>query len=148
MRCELCGSNEAIFLIKIEGTVLKVCSSCARYGKIIGKIGEVSKDVSEESKEIVEKEYEIVEDYAERIRKVREALGLSIEEFCRKFGFKESTYRKIEEGKIKPDLKTARKLEKILKIKLIEEIKYHYYIGKKEDKKEDYVTLGDIVELK
>ncbi len=147
MKCEICGSNEAIFLIKVEGTILKVCSSCARYGKIIGKIGEVKEENITEEKEIVEKEYEIVEDYAERIRKAREKLGLSIEEFCRKFGFKESTYRKIEEGKLVPDLKTARKLEKILGVKLIEEVKYHYYL-KEEKKEEEYLTLGDIVEIK
>ena len=35
MMCAMCGKDAKLFLAAVEGTELKVCGSCARFGKII-----------------------------------------------------------------------------------------------------------------
>ena len=36
-RCEICGRNEVIYKAIIEGSELKVCEICVRFGKIISR---------------------------------------------------------------------------------------------------------------
>jgi len=144
MICELCGKEtKKLIPVKIEGTVLKVCPSCAVYGQILKPYEE--REIIK-TEEIIDKELDIVDNYAEIIRKAREQMGLSLEEFCKKFGLKESIMRRIERGELKPSFDLARKLEKILKVKLIEVKKYHFKVEKKE--KEKVLTLADVVEIK
>lgn len=61
---------------------------------------------------------EIADDYAHMIRQAREDFGLSHEDLGRKAQEKVSVLRKIESGKMVPDLRLAEKLEHILKITL------------------------------
>ena len=65
---------------------------------------------------------ELVEDYGERIKRAREAKGLSREDLARLVGIKVSTLRSIENQDFAPDVETAEKLEKILGIKLFQEV--------------------------
>jgi len=90
---------------------------------------------------------ELVSDFGLRIRRAREGLGLSHEDFGRKIGEKVSVLRKIESGKMTPALMLAEKLEHSLKIKLL--------VPSSEPKapsaalsKPREITLGDVVRLK
>src|SRR3989338_8945498 len=92
--CDMCGRNSELFLANIEGTELNVCQNCAKYGRIIKKIQQVIKiekklkSIEKENKpEIIET---IVDDYSQKIRKAREKLGLSYEDFAKKINEKES----------------------------------------------------------
>ena len=61
---------------------------------------------------------ELVGDFGQRVRQAREGLELSHEDLGRKIREKVSVLRKIESGKMVPDLGLAEKLEHTLKIKL------------------------------
>lgn len=146
----MCGKEAEIYLALIEGTELNVCSSCAKFGKILKKV--VKEEPKKKKEKIIEKPEEpeiievIVEDYAVKIRNAREKLGLKQKDFARKISEKESLLSAFETGKIEPSLKIARKLEKLLRIKLIEEVE-----EKKEEVekvKREEVTIGDLIKIK
>jgi putative transcription factor len=61
-----------------------------------------------------------VEDFHKIIREAREKKGWSREELGEKIYEKVSVINRLESGKMVPDLKLARKMEKILKITLLE----------------------------
>lgn len=88
----------------------------------------------------------IVENYGEIIRSARERMGWTRDVLAAMVGEKESTIRRIEAGQLEPTIDLARKLEKVLKVKLIEELTDYG------DYSEDYgyegVTLGDIAEFR
>ncbi len=63
----------------------------------------------------------IVPDYASIIRKARESLGLTQEQLGRLINEKPSVIRRIESGAMVPTPVIARKLERALKIRLIQE---------------------------
>ena len=151
INCDLCGKiEERLNKALIEGVELIVCYECSKFGKVIAPIRKsINKETikaklkaQEESEEKIEL---LVENYAELIKKAREALGLSQKDFAKTVNEKESTIHKIEIGALEPQLALAKKLEKVLKIKLIED--YH---EKHESKKKGRIggfTLGDFIKL-
>ena len=88
----------------------------------------------------------MIEDYGKRIRKARESLGLNIEKFAKKIAEKESVIRKIENQQMKPDKKLVDKIEKFLKIKIIETPKERKI--REKIKKQETLTIGDIAKIK
>ncbi len=115
--CEICGrSVEKLRTIKINSTILKVCNNCMKFGKeIIEKRSiSVEKRVKTYDIEIPE----IVENYGDIIRKARERMGMTREQLAKILKEKESVIARIENYEMVPDDKLARKLEKVLKIKL------------------------------
>lgn len=147
MLCEICGKREAVFRVLIEGAEMNVCKSCAKGAKILGRVGTL-KESDDGSYEVVHKaweEEEIVDDYAERIKKARKGLGLSLEELAKSIAVKESYLRHIERGEMVPDEKTARKLEKRLGIVLREKAVVEV-VERTEEKKEE-LSLKDIADI-
>ena len=63
---------------------------------------------------------ELVEDFNIIVRKARESRGWTREELGAKIYEKVSVINRIESGKMEPDVKLAKKLEKTLNITLIE----------------------------
>lgn len=83
----MCGSEGKLYQAVIEDAELNVCHECSKFGKVIGvvKQNEVDKEVLKVSKEPkIEIMEIIVQDYAEKIRKKRESLGLKQEELAKK----------------------------------------------------------------
>jgi|SRR3989338_6458959 len=151
MQCDLCGKEDEIYLALIEGTELNVCKNCSKFGKIIKKIIMEKKEIKEKErkkKELPEKEIlqVIVSDYAKLIKAGREKLNLKQEEFAKKINEKTNLIHLIETGKFEPSINLARKLEKFLKIKLIEEHE-EIMTGKKETKTDKF-TIGDFIKVK
>ena len=70
---------------------------------------------------IIEK-VEIVSDYALRIRNARTQNKLNQDQFAQKLNEKPSLLRRIEAGKAEPDIKLAKKIEKVYDIKLIKSV--------------------------
>ena len=151
MECELCGAetNELVEVV-IEGSILKVCKNCARFGKI-KKEKKTStfdhmKNKENPIKEVRETELIISPDAKEKIKKYRESLGLTREELAKRLGVKVNVIEKLERGNYSIDIKEVQKLEKKLKLKLTEELVLYYSEDIKR-KDEDVLTVGDIVRI-
>lgn len=93
--------------------------------------------------------YEVVEDYAERVRRARERLGLTQKELAVKVKVGENVIKRIEAGTLVPPIDLAMRLERVLGVKLLEPV-----VEEEEEplasgrKSEFYLTLGDIAELR
>lgn len=156
MQCEMCGKESNLIKALIEGTELKVCPKCGKHGKIIGIVKPDSPKEKKKLEKIEKKQVEnviekeilsfIVPDFAARIHAKREASGLSQKDFAKKINEKESVFQKIESGKTVPSIALARKLERLLSIKLIDE--------KEEEKanfekmKSNEFTIGDFIKVR
>ena len=88
---------------------------------------------------------ELVEDLGLRVRQARERLGLSQEDLGRRVGEKASLIRKIETGKMTPSLMLARRLEHVLRVKLIVPASEPVVPASPPPHR---LTLGDIVQIK
>jgi putative transcription factor len=132
VQCEVCGSQIFGSSIRaiIEGAKLNVCSKCAKlssgYWEPEPKL-RVKKRVKRQPiipvsrrkpTPSVTETLELVSDFSQRMRQARRGLELSHEDLGRKIREKVSVLRKIESGKMAPDLVLAEKLEHALKIKL------------------------------
>ena len=89
---------------------------------------------------------EIADDYAHLIRQAREDFGLSHEDLGRKTQERVSVLKKIENGKMIPDLGLAEKLEHTLKITLrvpvvVADSKFN------STSKPSGTTLGDLIQF-
>ena len=152
MICDMCGTEtEGLFKTNIEGSELNVCENCSKFGKVISevRIKEIKpKKVKEDKTYGPENEivFVIVEDYAEKIRKRREELGLKQEDFAKKINEKQALIHKIETGHFEPSVELTRKIERFLKVRLIEKKEVVHEKASKE--KEGYFTIGDIINIK
>lgn len=151
MYCEICGKEvKEAFLIQLGRSKLRVCESCKKLGnEIKQEIPKKQNIIKQQTKKIEikrkEPEINIREDYASVIRKARESLGMTQDMLASLIGEKLSTFKKIESGKLKPTIETAKKLEKVLKISLLETQKFEERI--EATAKKLGLTLGDIVEI-
>jgi len=143
--CEVCGEREAVAVALIEGAKLRVCEECGSGGRVIAKLRArpaPMKDALRQAREL-----EIVADYAERIRAARERAKLPLEVVAERIAEKASYLERVERGATIPSESTARKLEKELGVKLLEEA----YVGMPLAVKKEGgggVTLGDLVVVK
>jgi putative transcription factor len=134
MQCEICGVDikGTPTRATVEGTILDLCSKCARYGKVSDKWTPVSRKIMPTEKAIVihkprrdafdKLEDEIISDYAGIIRRARESHGLMIEELASKIMEKSTLLRKIEREELMPEDAIRKKLETALNIKLTERV--------------------------
>jgi putative transcription factor len=147
----MCGKETgAIKKINIESSILSVCQSCAKFGKEeepepipkqpsgqrrsgTSRPRSESSSVEErlahrqrrlQSKDIfaVASQRELVEDYHKVIQQARMAQGLNQEELARKLNERKSIIAKLETKSLSPDNKLIKKLEKALKIELMENV--------------------------
>ena len=147
--CELCGQEKELVQAEIEGIGMFVCRNCARFGQVkespevqVKAVKKIIKKstYSEPHLEVTET---IAPDYAQKIRKAREKIGLTQEEFAKKINEKESLLHKMETNSFEPSLPLARKLEKLLGIKLIEKIEEKKLILPKGSS--EGLTIGDLI---
>lgn len=156
--CEACGAPIAgrPYYAIVDGAEMILCASCylrlSRSGRarLVTRHREESLEKSLERIRRIERkrrvdEYELVEDYAERIRGAREARGWTTAALAQKLRISESLLRKIEQGKMKPSIDLARRIESVLKIKLLEPAEYE---DEEVESEEFYPTLGDVVVIR
>jgi len=143
----MCGSEGKLYKTIIEDAQLNVCHECSKFGKVTGIVEQKGANKitanTENQTEVMEI---IVEDYAEKIRKKRESLGLKQEEFAKKISEKESLIQKIESGHLEPSIGLAKKIGSFLKIKLTEEHEETH--EKQSSTKTDSLTIGDFIKIK
>lgn len=151
--CGICGEVEATRRVLVEGAVLNVCVNCAKFGEEVRTQQETKKKLMAGAEEEREVEHDIVPDFGRLVRIARERMELTQPALGKLVNEKESVILRIESGKMTPDLKTARKLERALKIKLVLEpaevaaAKAVKPATKNDEKKQD-LTLGDVVKVK
>jgi putative transcription factor len=150
MNCEMCGKETELYTASIEGVTMKVCPGCAGHGKILRKPAPAPKKIKKKivSAAPAEPEVElvegVVEDYAKKIRDARTKTGMTQKEFAKKINEKESVLHKMETGSFKPSMPLAKKLEKILHIKLIEQ-REEEKITMPKTGKSGALTIGDLI---
>lgn len=141
--CDLCGKDTQLFSAIVEGSRLNVCSACGSYGKVLKKQVVFKKNpVAEKAPEPVEV---VVSNYAKLIRESREKRNLTQKDFARFLNEKESVVQKLENGVLVPPLSMAKKLEKLLRIKLVE-IEEESAVPP--NKGSGPLTIGDILNIK
>ena len=147
MDCEICGSGEAQYLIQVEGAKMNVCRECSGTGKILRWPTQAPQKGGPGSQEAprVRRELEVVDGYGAIMQSARKKLGLPLEVLAEKINEKLSFLERVEHQKTLPDEKVARKLEKELGIKLLEEVAESDNAG--DTRKGAPVTLGDIIEI-
>ena len=90
---------------------------------------------------------ELIEDFEITVRKAREAKDWSREDLGRKINERVSVITRIETGKMTPDVKLTKKLEKALNIKLLEKVDnvdLNQFINSSSGER----TLGNIMKIK
>lgn len=165
MECEICGKpvpeNNPI-RAKIEGSVMVVCKECSKLGKV-QKAPPKPKFVKNNNNKKTnrrptttrnrpysrneEPSEELIEDFSFEIRKAREAKDWSREDLGRKINERVSVITRIETGKMTPDIKLTKKLEKALDIKLLEKvdnIDLNQFINTSSGER----TLGNVMKIK
>lgn len=155
MMCEMCGSEEKLYLTDIEGTELNVCKSCAKFGEIRRPVAEPRAErpkVHKQKAPVQEEDSQaeliqvVVDDFGRRIRDKRERLGLKQKELAKSIAEKESLIQKMESGSFTPSLELARKLERFLKISLIEQHKEEHQKAFKAQSA--VLTIGDMLSMR
>lgn len=162
MECEICGKpvpeNNPI-KAKIEGSVMVVCKECSKLGKI-QKAPPKPKYVKQNNKSKRpattrnrpysrndEPTEELIEDFSLEVRKARESKNWSREDLGKKINERVSVITRIETGKMTPDNKLTKKLEKALNIKLLEDldnVDLNQFINSSSGER----TLGNIMKIK
>jgi putative transcription factor len=150
MRCEICGKKiiGKPTKTKIESSVMLTCNECAKFGKIQREPPKAKKRRTiKKAPRFREPSEEVIEDYKTIIRYAREQKGWSREELAEKLYEKASVINRIESGKMVPDIKLARKLERTLNIKLIEK-QENNLPEDMETSRSRGATIGDIARIK
>jgi len=124
--------------VKVEGTLMDVCSKCARFGDEVAKKAAPKKTISpiviqrldkRESRPVYkdvfttqDTGFSLVSDYAKKITKARNSKHLTKKELGTKINEKLSVIHSLERGELHPDDKLIKKLEKELLISLREKV--------------------------
>ena len=159
MECEICGkpvSETNPTRAKIEGSVVVVCKECAKLGTIqkAPPKPKFRKNKKEKSNVQPKRNYrndepteELIENYNTAVRNARESKNWSREDLGRKINERVSVINRIESGKMTPDNKLTKKLEKALNITLFEDVNdvdLNQYLNNTSGER----TLGNIMKIK
>lgn len=141
MICEMCGKDvPQTSRVRLEGSVLSLCSECARFGTLVDPVPLPSTAASAEvrfrpstgatragaprrrleERDLYQEigEMELAPDWNKRIRLAREAHLWTPEELGKKLNEKKSVVLKIESGHFHPSDALVRKIEHLLKVRL------------------------------
>jgi len=154
MQCDMCGKGfDTLNVTKIEGVEMSVCKECSKYGKFVKRIQPEIKIKQSARREVKiaprrETAFAVHEEYGNRIKNAREKLNLKQEDLANKLNEKASLMQRIESGHKEPSIDMARKLEKFLRIKLIEtqEVGEAYEQGNA-PRRGAALTIGDMIKM-
>ena len=149
--CEICGRpiRGQGHRVLLDGVEVVLCDECfARLSKS-GRVAPVpSKKVSvarggRQPARPRQEQMELVDDYPDIVRRAREAMGWTQAALAQKLRVSEDLVRKIEQGKVKPTVELARRMESLLKVKLLQPVEVEE--GEELPPADDKLTLGDVV---
>jgi putative transcription factor len=153
--CESCGRQiqGRPFRAEVDGVEMELCLSCYTRMSSSGRARPLREKPAARPRQfgrararVVGMEaLDLVPDYAYRIQRAREERGWPPSVLASKLRISEALLRKIESGKYKPPIDLARRMESILKVKLLVP----------SEEPEEYggeaptdITLGDIVVIR
>lgn len=158
MECETCGKYiKQGKKVKLEGSIVTTCNECATYGEVIEDVVIQRKEKLQRSENEIDEVFdieshdeEIIENFGNVIKNARERANMKQEDLAKKINQPKSLIQRIEIGKFKPSIGLAKKLEKILNVKLVENYKEEKEskIAKTTEEKDREITLGDLVIIK
>ena len=119
-------------LVQIEDAELHLCPECARFGKTVsaapapsstgpkGGTARGARRSNSQEKDVFTEmpPMELAADWPLRIRKARESMGLSQDQFGVRLSEKSSVIHKLESGSVVPSDALVRKVERTLKIRI------------------------------
>ncbi len=159
MICEICGAEvRHLTKVIVDRATLEVCDRCARFGKPVEtpvphqergrKAPRRATGSRKSSSSTSTVEYDVVDGYGSVIRAARERIGLTQEELGKKVSEKASTIHRLESESLAPSIALARKLERFLKIRLLERVGAEEELVTGTQPSSDEVTLGEVIRLK
>jgi len=121
--CELCGRQTAEKKqVIVDGTVFNVCIGCSKHGKpyVPAQVAVRRKKAAAQQKNRITMADQtmLAPDFARLIREARMKMGLTHEQLGMKMNEKYQILKMFETGGLKPDELFAKKLERVLGIKL------------------------------
>ncbi|MBD3390365.1 TIGR00270 family protein [Candidatus Micrarchaeota archaeon] len=151
MECDICGKREASFIVEIEGAKMAACRGCAYHGRIVLSLEESpgpTKPVDlGRGPKALKLEEDLMEGYGKTVRKAREARNMKIEELANQINEKASYLDKIENESIRIPLKTAKKLERALNIKILEKVEDAEVPSELTKRSKKELSLLDMLEM-
>jgi len=151
-------------LVLVKGATLHVCAECSK-GRMRVQTRVPDIDVAPVKPKVVRKEpfalpkpkpsvpkqelelsLRPMKDYGRLIHKAREGKGMSVEDFSRVVGIRESLIRKIEAEKITPSISDLRRIERALGVRLVEA--YSDDIDTPTPKSDSTLTLGEVAKMR
>lgn len=146
--CEMCGKAGELVTADVEGVELQVCRGCSKYGTVRrrtlsdeGRFSRPAVSMREES------EFKVVGNFSSLLRESRERRKMTQEEFAKFLQERESIVAKWENGTVKPFVDVARRLEKLLGVKLVEKDEVAE-IKIERAGRSDELTLGDFMKVR
>jgi len=145
--CQLCGeSSDNLKKAKIEGAVLKVCSSCSDMGNVMEQKKKQVKKTNKSKSRRPRDTQVLANNYGERVKSSREERQLSIKELADDLNEKASLIKKVEREELKPDKALAGKLSKALGVTLYVNPQVSDHDVESGDDRD--ATLGDVADIK
>ncbi len=152
--CEICGTDTTLVRAVIESVEVDVCKACARFGEArqtpaSSRVEHYEERAARQRARARPPEQipTIVDDYALRIKRRRERLGITQEELAKKLAERESVVSALENGMMEPDIALAQKIERSLSIRIIEADEKKGPAVVLHSKSEG-MTLGDLIKKK
>lgn len=116
--CQICG-REAQTEAIIAGARVPVCLRDSQYGQVIqAPPAPRSQRFTGGGKPM--DEFELVDDYAKQLKTARATKNLALEDVSHAVGIRTNELHAFEEGRVKPTVPEAQKLERYYKIHLVE----------------------------
>ena len=149
MACDMSKTKGKLYKVYVEGAELTLCKDCSKFGEVVEQVQQESHVSAKKPKQFEGPEVmEILsEDYADKIKRKRESLGLNQKDFAEKLNEKESLIQKLETGHLEPSIDLAKKMEKSLGLKILEQYEEKHEKQNNRERAETF-TIGDFIKIK
>ncbi len=165
--CDICGRSRPTKEVNLEGAIVEACKACSPKGAFkTQRPGKKPFHKRQKKADLPKVNFEFVEDFGKVIKEAREKADITQKDLGLKLNEHSSVIHKIEQGTFRPRIGLAKKIEKILKIRIITKIeqldKEGNVINNKKTKRTDdkdgsdrsgdggdlVYTLADVIKVK
>lgn len=149
--CDLCGKEPIVAVVDLEGARMSVCAACSSYGKTIKRLDQASAPDpwtirrSRPRTDSPKIQAQVRPDLPALLRKARERLKLTQEEFAKRLGVKLSLYHHYEAGSGVPDIETAKRMERVVGTHLVVGVREETPESPAATSESKDVTIGDLI---